>query len=196
MICQWYIMMICHWLNISQQFSKSHCDLLAPAAIFVSCQSDSFPFHQFDAHRQSLPTIWIQLDNLAIDRYERSHKFMFGFQIQPNMKKTVIVKVARKSKTYSNPMSHGKAQNSYWREWKRPNQSRLYNSPSSSKNIKFHQGNSQYFSFSPYRKLVIVLGWLCLALLAYKVSQFDYEYANFDPYEILGVPMVCCPKFK
>ncbi|CAB0007487.1 unnamed protein product [Nesidiocoris tenuis] len=38
-------------------------------------------------------------------------------------------------------------------------------------------------------KLVIVLGWLCLALLAYKVSQFDYEYANFDPYEILGVPM-------
>lgn len=28
-----------------------------------------------------------------------------------------------------------------------------------------------------------------LALLAYKVSQFDYEMANFDPYEILGVPM-------
>uniref|UniRef100_A0A0A9ZBA8 J domain-containing protein n=3 Tax=Lygus hesperus TaxID=30085 RepID=A0A0A9ZBA8_LYGHE len=38
-------------------------------------------------------------------------------------------------------------------------------------------------------KLVIVLGWIFLALLAYKVSQFDYEYANFDPYEILGVPM-------
>jgi len=29
-----------------------------------------------------------------------------------------------------------------------------------------------------------------LILLAYKVSQFDYEYANFDPYEILGVPLV------
>lgn len=29
-----------------------------------------------------------------------------------------------------------------------------------------------------------------LALLAYKVSQFDYEMANFDPYEILKVPPV------
>lgn len=29
-----------------------------------------------------------------------------------------------------------------------------------------------------------------MILLAYKVSQFDYEYANFDPYEILGVPLV------
>lgn len=28
-----------------------------------------------------------------------------------------------------------------------------------------------------------------LILLAYKVSQFDYEMANFDPYEILGVPL-------
>lgn len=36
-------------------------------------------------------------------------------------------------------------------------------------------------------KLSIVSGWLILALLAYKVSQFDYEMANFDPYEILGV---------
>ena len=26
-------------------------------------------------------------------------------------------------------------------------------------------------------------------LLAYKVSQFDYEMANFDPYEILGIPL-------
>lgn len=37
---------------------------------------------------------------------------------------------------------------------------------------------------------MIVGGWVILLLLAYKVSQFDYEYANFDPYEILGVPMV------
>ncbi|XP_039294066.1 translocation protein SEC63 homolog [Nilaparvata lugens] len=37
-------------------------------------------------------------------------------------------------------------------------------------------------------KSVIIGGWLILALLAYKVSQFDYEYANFDPYDILGVP--------
>ncbi|XP_054261954.1 translocation protein SEC63 homolog isoform X2 [Macrosteles quadrilineatus] len=38
-------------------------------------------------------------------------------------------------------------------------------------------------------KAVIVGGWILLFLLAYKVSQFDYEYANFDPYEILGVPL-------
>ncbi|XP_014232859.1 translocation protein SEC63 homolog [Trichogramma pretiosum] len=37
------------------------------------------------------------------------------------------------------------------------------------------------------RKSIIVTGWLILALLAYKVSQFDYEMSNFDPYEILGV---------
>lgn len=28
---------------------------------------------------------------------------------------------------------------------------------------------------------------MLLALLAYKVSQFDYEMANFDPFEILGI---------
>lgn len=38
-------------------------------------------------------------------------------------------------------------------------------------------------------KILIISGWLLLVLLAYKVSQFDYEYANFDPYEILGVPL-------
>ncbi|GJQ67590.1 hypothetical protein Trydic_g8396 [Trypoxylus dichotomus] len=31
------------------------------------------------------------------------------------------------------------------------------------------------------------LCWVLLILLAYKVSQFDYEMANFDPYEILGI---------
>jgi translocation protein SEC63 len=41
-----------------------------------------------------------------------------------------------------------------------------------------------------FSKLLIVSGWMILILLAYKVSQFDYEYANFDPYEILGVPLV------
>jgi len=38
-------------------------------------------------------------------------------------------------------------------------------------------------------KLLIFSGWVILIFLAYKVSQFDYEYANFDPYEILGVPL-------
>lgn len=38
-------------------------------------------------------------------------------------------------------------------------------------------------------KLAIVGGWALLAFLTYKVSQFDYEMSNFDPYEILGVPL-------
>uniref|UniRef100_A0A1B6F9N7 J domain-containing protein n=1 Tax=Cuerna arida TaxID=1464854 RepID=A0A1B6F9N7_9HEMI len=38
-------------------------------------------------------------------------------------------------------------------------------------------------------KSVIVGGWIIFFILAYRVSQFDYEYANFDPYEILGVPL-------
>lgn len=29
---------------------------------------------------------------------------------------------------------------------------------------------------------------MLLGFLAYKVSQFDYEMSNFDPYEILGLP--------
>jgi translocation protein SEC63 len=38
-------------------------------------------------------------------------------------------------------------------------------------------------------KLSIAAGWLLLVFLTYKVSQFDYEMSNFDPYEILGIPM-------
>lgn len=38
-------------------------------------------------------------------------------------------------------------------------------------------------------KLAIITGWLLLILLTYKVSQFDYEAANFDPFEILGIPL-------
>ncbi|XP_017776531.1 PREDICTED: translocation protein SEC63 homolog [Nicrophorus vespilloides] len=38
-------------------------------------------------------------------------------------------------------------------------------------------------------KFVIILGWIILILIAYKVSQFDYEMSNFDPYEILKVPV-------
>ena len=29
-----------------------------------------------------------------------------------------------------------------------------------------------------------------MAYLIYKLQQFDYEYANFDPYDILGVGVV------
>jgi len=50
-------------------------------------------------------------------------------------------------------------------------------------------------SAEPYRaltswtiKLTIVLGWALLLFLTYRVSQFDYEMASFDPFEILNVP--------
>lgn len=36
-------------------------------------------------------------------------------------------------------------------------------------------------------KLSIVLGWTLLIFLTYKVSQFEYEVSNFDPFEILGI---------
>jgi translocation protein SEC63 len=40
------------------------------------------------------------------------------------------------------------------------------------------------------RKLLILVGWSFLAFLVYQASQFDYEYANFDPYDILQVSPV------
>merc|ERR1719384_1598835 len=35
--------------------------------------------------------------------------------------------------------------------------------------------------------ILIMIGWILMAIIVYNVSQFDYEMANFDPYEILGV---------
>merc|ERR1719340_418120 len=35
--------------------------------------------------------------------------------------------------------------------------------------------------------VVLLLGWSLIALVIYQISLFDYEMANFDPYEILGV---------
>ena len=34
---------------------------------------------------------------------------------------------------------------------------------------------------------LLLVGWCLMASVIYQVSQFDYELANFDPYEILGV---------
>lgn len=48
------------------------------------------------------------------------------------------------------------------------------------------QNKSHVKSF--FTKSAIIIGWLVFALVVYKVSQFDYEMANFDPYEIMGVP--------
>lgn len=49
-------------------------------------------------------------------------------------------------------------------------------------------------SAEPYRavknasiQVGLVMGWALLIFLAYRVSQFDYEMASFDPFEILGV---------
>merc|ERR1719340_100124 len=35
----------------------------------------------------------------------------------------------------------------------------------------------------------IFIGWILFAMIVYQISQFDYEMANFDPYEILGVSL-------
>jgi len=35
--------------------------------------------------------------------------------------------------------------------------------------------------------LLIFIGWIFFAMILYQISLFDYEMANFDPYEILGV---------
>lgn len=48
------------------------------------------------------------------------------------------------------------------------------------------QNKSHVRSF--FIKSAIIIGWVIFALVVYKVSQFDYELANFDPYEIMGVP--------
>ncbi|XP_037933233.1 translocation protein SEC63 homolog [Teleopsis dalmanni] len=39
-----------------------------------------------------------------------------------------------------------------------------------------------------FLRLALVLGWALIIFLAYRVSQFDYEAASFDPFEILKVP--------
>jgi translocation protein SEC63 len=38
-----------------------------------------------------------------------------------------------------------------------------------------------------FTKLAIIVGWSLLIFLTYKVSQFEYEVSNFDPFEILGI---------
>jgi len=35
--------------------------------------------------------------------------------------------------------------------------------------------------------ILIFIGWIFFAMVIYQISLFDYEMANFDPYEILGV---------
>ena len=35
--------------------------------------------------------------------------------------------------------------------------------------------------------VVLLLGWSLIALVIYQISLFDYEMANFDPYEIVQV---------
>jgi len=42
-------------------------------------------------------------------------------------------------------------------------------------------------------RLSIVLGWVLFFYVAYKTTQYDYEFANFDPYEILQVEVGSSP---
>ena len=51
-----------------------------------------------------------------------------------------------------------------------------------------------YMSQDPWKKFrarlalgLIFLGWIFFAMIVYQISLFDYEMANFDPYEILEV---------
>ncbi|XP_027216422.1 translocation protein SEC63 homolog isoform X1 [Penaeus vannamei] len=37
------------------------------------------------------------------------------------------------------------------------------------------------------QRILLMAGWVVMACLVYKLQQFDYENANFDPYDILGV---------
>ena len=36
-------------------------------------------------------------------------------------------------------------------------------------------------------RIILIIGWVLIAMIIYQLAQFDYEMANFDPYEILGV---------
>ena len=36
-------------------------------------------------------------------------------------------------------------------------------------------------------RIILIIGWVLVAMIIYQLAQFDYEMANFDPYEILGV---------
>ena len=40
----------------------------------------------------------------------------------------------------------------------------------------------------------LLVGWIVFAMVIYQIQQFDYEMANFDPYEILGVGLDANPK--
>jgi translocation protein SEC63 len=42
--------------------------------------------------------------------------------------------------------------------------------------------------------VLLIVGWGLMATALYQVSQFDYEMANFDPYEILEVSYDATPK--
>ncbi|XP_003702349.1 translocation protein Sec63 [Megachile rotundata] len=56
------------------------------------------------------------------------------------------------------------------------------------KKIILHRNEPWKETKALFMKFMIIFGWIILIFLAYKVSQFDYEMTNFDPFEILGVP--------
>lgn len=69
---------------------------------------------------------------------------------------------------------------------------------SQAKNTTYYQAcsekSSRMMKTNPWVKtrrriaaVLLLIGWVLLISVIYQVSQFDYEMANFDPYEILGV---------
>ena len=41
-----------------------------------------------------------------------------------------------------------------------------------------------------FRKLAILLGWVLFALVAYKTSQVELDFSEFDPFGELGIDRV------
>ena len=42
-----------------------------------------------------------------------------------------------------------------------------------------------------YRKIGLIVGWICFVIIAYKASQVELDFSEFDPYSELGIDRVC-----
>ena len=55
--------------------------------------------------------------------------------------------------------------------------------------ILFGTGDSHMCHYA-FRKLAILLGWVLFALVAYKTSQVELDFSEFDPFGELGIDRV------
>jgi preprotein translocase subunit Sec63 len=44
--------------------------------------------------------------------------------------------------------------------------------------------------FLVFRKLILIIGWIIFAYVAYKTSQVELDFTEFDPYAELGIDRV------